>query len=123
MRNTGLLRRLGAAGGLLLEDIDIQRAQEAVDSLSQSFPQRAIPDLQELRRMAAALEPGMPRDRLTRIYRVAHDLRGDGGSFGYELVTRIAGQAGVEHPFDLGPFGEPAGQGQRSQSAAPAMRA
>lgn len=59
--------------------------------LHEEYPERALADVAPHRAALAAAAPGPLDPALVRTLRtVAHDLHGQGGSFGYPLVSRIA---------------------------------
>ncbi|GAB4186168.1 MAG: hypothetical protein OHK0024_26430 [Thalassobaculales bacterium] len=81
----------GAKGGLdpaalARAEAALERVQEAID-----FASTSEPDMQALTEALAALAPGQAAGEgaARRLYRITHDLRGQGGNFGYPLVTRI----------------------------------
>ena len=69
----------------------LARAQAAVADLAKSFEASAVVDLD---RCAAFLNtarenPAGRADAVKEIYGIAHNLKGQGSSFGYPLITRI----------------------------------
>jgi hypothetical protein len=69
----------------------LARAQAAVADLAKSFEVSAVVDLD---RCAAFLKtarenPAGRVDAVKEIYGIAHNLKGQGSSFGYPLITRI----------------------------------
>ncbi len=70
----------------------IRRAEEAVSKLASQYREWVRGDLAKLHEALAAAKAGGPaRDTAyDRIRHIAHDLRGQGSTFGYPLVTRIA---------------------------------
>lgn len=69
----------------------LERAESAVARLMQEYPAMALADVAQARR-ALADATAMPDRRsecLAYAYGVAHNLKGQGGSFGFPLVTRI----------------------------------
>ena len=70
----------------------IRRAEEAVGKLASQYRDWVRGDITKLRQsLTAAKAGGDARDDAYReIRRLAHDLRGQGTTFGYPLVTRIA---------------------------------
>ena len=70
----------------------VKRAQDAVAELSADYQNWALADLAkaeqalaEARGDLAAAQPA-----LQRLYGIAHDMKGQGGSFGFPLVTHVA---------------------------------
>jgi hypothetical protein len=70
----------------------IRRAEEAVSKLASQYREWVRGDLTKLRdTLVAAKAGGAARDAAyEQVRHVAHDLRGQGSTFGYPLVTRIA---------------------------------
>ena len=70
----------------------IRRAEEAVSKLASQYREWVRGDLTKLRDVLAAAEAGgAARDAsYEQVRRLAHDLRGQGSTFGYPLITRIA---------------------------------
>jgi hypothetical protein len=69
----------------------LARAEAAVASLAQDYPSWALADVAKARTaLAAAIDDPAGRSRhVEAVFRVGHDLKGQGSSFGFPLVTRI----------------------------------
>lgn len=69
----------------------LQRAQAAVADLARDYASWALRDLAKARAaLASAVEDEARRGpQVEAVFRVAHDLKGQGSSFGFPLVTRI----------------------------------
>ena len=84
---------LGGNDAVMALDADaLAKAEEALASASQDYPQWA---LQTVAQMTALHKQCQQPDAATielfdRLRRMAHDLKGQGGTFGYPLVTSIA---------------------------------
>lgn len=88
----------------------IHKAQEAVKHLAGHFLEATHFDLRELndayRSAKIAQETNKdPSPYMSRIYKVIHDIKGGGGSFGFPLVSRIAESLcwfteGLTHPAE-----------------------
>lgn len=69
----------------------LEVADTAVAELATNYPQRAGEKVSELDRAFEALPAsGDARDSIAALFDIAHDIRGEGGSFGFPLVTAIA---------------------------------
>lgn len=70
----------------------IRRAEEAVGKLADQYRGWVRSDIEKLREcLEAARAGGNARtDAYKRVRAIAHDMRGQGTTFGYPLVTRIA---------------------------------
>lgn len=69
----------------------LEVADTAVAELATNYPQRAGEKVSELDRAFEALPAsGDARGSIAALFDIAHDIRGEGGSFGFPLVTAIA---------------------------------
>jgi hypothetical protein len=77
------------------EDDDIgaalARAQAAVAALSRDYLNWARADLQQCRQHLAAARaaPTRSQEHMAALFNVAHNIKGQGSSFGYPLMTRL----------------------------------
>ena len=71
----------------------VREAEEAIAALAATFVVWTGENLQAARAaLAEAMEaPSDNQDAVHRIFGIAHDMKGQGGSFDYHLVTAIAG--------------------------------
>lgn len=85
-------------------------AEAAIARLAESYPEFAEPELAGAEAaLAAAVEGPAPRpEQFLRLHNFAHNLKGQGGSFGYSLVTRIAQSLCQLVPDDVGRVPPPA---------------
>jgi hypothetical protein len=85
-----LKEKVGAGAGIPASVLD--RAEAEIESLADDYLSVAQLDLITLRDSlrAAERDPEASASYLERMYGAAHDMKGQGGSFGYPLVTRIA---------------------------------
>ncbi len=65
----------------------LARAELAVRRLSRVFEDAAVASIEEMRRLCE----GWP-ETANAMYRLAHDLKGQGTTFGHPLVTEIAAE-------------------------------
>lgn len=77
-----------------LPDIDPQalaRAEAALADLSHDYLTWAATDIAAMRACLAEVHdhPGDGKDGLARLHHIAHDMKGQAGTFGYPLVTEI----------------------------------
>jgi len=78
----------------------LTKAEDTIRQLSADYPTWALEDLSRLESVLAKIEsenelPDQAGDTpakppLREAYRISHDMRGQGGSFGYPLMTHIA---------------------------------
>lgn len=92
------VNNLGAKFGLdgeasIPKDL-IARAEAAVRALSQQYPALVQSEIERARvaaaTLAAAKSPESARQAAGKVFELAHDLKGQGGSYGYPLVSSIA---------------------------------
>ena len=69
----------------------LARAEKAVANLAQDYASWALADVAKARlALAAAIEDAASRDQhVEALFRVGHDLKGQGTSFGFPLVTKV----------------------------------
>ena len=69
----------------------LRRAEAAVAKLAETYVEWAMKDVMSLRAALAAAraDPDRIADHLSALHAVAHNVKGQGGSFGFPLVTRI----------------------------------
>ncbi|MBL8834585.1 MAG: hypothetical protein JNL71_19490 [Rhodospirillales bacterium] len=86
-----LLKQKVGSGGL--DANAIKKAEKVFDSLRGEFEEIARGDVAKLSQAAAFLLAN-PNDIKKRqeVYMLSHELRGQGGSYGYPLVTRFGDQ-------------------------------
>ena len=80
-----------SSGGALDADM-IKRAEDAISSLSDEYRDWARGDIAHLREWLSKIESEAeePDSCLVKMRAIAHDMRGQGSTFGYPLMTRIA---------------------------------
>ena len=85
-----LLKSKVGSGGFALGAVD--KAAKVIDGLRGEFEEIAKVEVVKL--VAAAALMAQPNDLAKRdeVYKIAHELRGQGGSYGYPLVTRFGDQ-------------------------------
>lgn len=73
-----------------LSDDILARAEAAVAALRDAYKAQLAGDVELLFGLWDELQAGLPMPEfLKRVHAVAHDIKGQGGSFGYELATDI----------------------------------
>jgi hypothetical protein len=85
------LRERVTGNGPISEEM-LARAEAAVESLSGQFGELLASEIAKLGRLYAegvAAEPDRQIALAKTIFEVAHDLRGQAGTFNYPLITRI----------------------------------
>lgn len=69
----------------------LARAEAAVAEMAAGYPEWATQDLAQLREAAATLRASPTAEQGYALYVLVHDMKGQGGSFGYPLISAIAG--------------------------------
>ncbi|WP_119462195.1 Hpt domain-containing protein [Rhodospirillaceae bacterium SYSU D60014] len=69
----------------------LARAEAAVAELAANYAEVALKDIADAQAAldAAKAKPEQRQDHIQHLYGIAHNVKGQGGSFGYPLVTRI----------------------------------
>jgi len=83
-----LALKTSAPGGLTLAQL-AEHAAQAVQAIAADYPGVLRADVAELRALARAWTGTTDLPIVNDIYRKAHDIKGQAGTFGYELVGRI----------------------------------
>jgi hypothetical protein len=68
----------------------LERAQSLVDSMAGAFEERAVEEAAAILDLVDGADAGSD-DRVTRIFRIGHEMKGQGGTFGYPLISKIGG--------------------------------
>ena len=85
----------------------VRKAQEAVAALADNFTDWMRSDLKSALASLAKAKDGLPDNAsdIRDIYAVCHNIKGQGGSFGYELITDV-GKSLCDYIHDAGPASE-----------------
>jgi hypothetical protein len=86
--------RLRVGGGRMggIDPAAIAKAEAALKSLSGNFAQWLNDEIAKLERVRAAVRSEGPSlENMESLYLRAHDLKGLGATYGFPLITRIAG--------------------------------
>jgi chemotaxis protein histidine kinase CheA len=78
----------GGAGGLDLSAI--KRAEAAIEELKEEFAGWIVEDMNKLTAARDAFAAHRTADTFGTLYRAAHDLKGQGATFDFPLVARVA---------------------------------
>lgn len=84
-----LKAKVGPGAGI--DPAVIQRAQSLVNSMSGEFEQRAAEEAVEILRLADVASKESDEDSVVEIFRIGHEMKGQGGTFGYPLISKIGG--------------------------------
>jgi len=69
----------------------LQEAEARIEALAQDYEAWAMEDLNEAKHalIAAKEKPSDRQPQIQKIFNIAHNMKGQGGTFGYELVTLV----------------------------------
>ncbi len=86
-----LLKAKTGSGKVKLDSQAIQRAESAIQKIGEDFPEWAQRDLDDMEKALAAARqnPDQLEDCIMQIFRRSMELKGQGGSFGYDLISQI----------------------------------
>lgn len=82
----------GGAGAVDLEALE--RAEQVIAGMTDSYLEWVTEDLKKIDEAYANLKAatGDRKDEMEGVFQVSHDIKGQGGSFGYDLMTAIANE-------------------------------
>jgi hypothetical protein len=68
------------------------KAQAAIDEMAQDYPDWAMGQIDQLaeRHKRLVFSPDTRPEHYKEVHRIAHDMKGQGGTFGYPMVSTIA---------------------------------
>lgn len=86
---TNLLSKVDKGGPGAVDMDALARAEKVIDNLADDYVNWAIEDLVKLEAAFKELKEGKSDQKalLSAVFHIAHDMKGQGGSFGYELMT------------------------------------
>lgn len=86
--------RTGGPGAV--DPATLERAEKVIASMADSYLEWVQEDMKRLQsayeQLAAAKDVDARRTALGEVFQVAHDMKGQGGSFGYDLITAIGNE-------------------------------
>ena len=73
------------------EDVDISEAEAALEALSAEYPGYARADVVRIEQALALIQPNADDcgEAIETVFGIAHDIKGQGASFGYDLMTQL----------------------------------
>ena len=86
-----LLKAKLGSGKVKTDTHAIERAETAIQKIGEDFPKWAQSDLDDMEKALAAARqnPEQQEDYIMQIFRRAMELKGQGGSFGYDLISQV----------------------------------
>ena len=87
-------QKVGTGGLGAVDQEALQRAEEVIVGMTDSYLDWVVEDLKKIDKAYAKLEAatGDGKEELEGIFQVSHDIKGQGGSFGYDLMTAIGNE-------------------------------
>jgi len=84
------------AGGPGAVDADaLRRAEAAIANMADQYLEWVVQDLERIGKAFEDLKSASQKDfqaKLDAIFKVSHDIKGQGGSFGYDMMTSVGNQ-------------------------------
>ena len=82
----------GGAGAVDLEALE--RAEQVISGMTDSYLEWVVDDLEKIEQAYATLvsASGDKKAEMNGVFQVSHDIKGQGGSFGYDLMTAIGNE-------------------------------
>ncbi len=82
----------GGAGAVDLEALE--RAEQVITGMTDSYLEWVAEDLKKIDQAYAKLAEatGDRKEEMEAVFHISHDIKGQGGSFGYDLMTAIANE-------------------------------
>jgi len=89
-----LKQKVGTGGPGAVDLEALERAEEVIASMTDSYLSWVTEDLRKMDTAYANLvaAKGDLQSEIDAIYQVSHDIKGQGGSFGYDLMTAIGNE-------------------------------
>jgi len=102
------LKQKVGTGGPGAVDLDaLKRAEEVIASMTDSYLDWVAEDLKKIEAAYQKLKAatGDRKKELDGVFQVSHDIKGQGGSFGYDLMTAIGNELCrlIERVDQIGP--------------------
>jgi len=89
-----LKSKVGTGGPGAVDLETLEKAEAVIAGLSDSYLEWVEEDLKKLDSAMAKLkaEPDKGKEHLDKVFQISHDIKGQGGSFGYQMMTIIGDQ-------------------------------
>ena len=89
-----LKNKVGTGGPGAVDLSTLERAEKVIADLAETYLEWVEQDLVKLHKALQALSSatGDRKAELEAIYQISHDMKGQGGSFGYQLITVVGNQ-------------------------------
>ena len=80
----------GGGNGGGIAPATLARAEQAIEAMKGDFAEWVATDVEKLHTARAAFAASADKDTRDTFYRASHDLKGQGATFGYPFVARVA---------------------------------
>lgn len=80
----------GGGNGGGIDPATLARAEQAIEAMKGDFAEWVATDVEKLHTARAAFAASADKDTRDTLYRASHDLKGQGATFGYPFVARVA---------------------------------
>ena len=89
-----LKQKVGTGGAGAVDSEALERAEQVFTGMTGSYLNWVAEDLVKIYNSYTALKAteGDRKEELNGVFQVAHDIKGQGGSFGYDLMTAIGNE-------------------------------
>lgn len=89
-----LKQKVGTGGPGAVDLEALERAEQVIVGMTDSYLEWVVEDLKKIdeayKKLAAA--SGNLKKEMEGVFHVSHDIKGQGGSFGYDMMTAIANE-------------------------------
>ncbi|MBC8337687.1 MAG: Hpt domain-containing protein [Alphaproteobacteria bacterium] len=89
-----LKQKVGTGGPGAVDLEALERAEQVIAGMTDSYLEWVVEDLKKIEAAynALASASGDGREEMQAVFQVAHDIKGQGGSFGYDMMTAIGNE-------------------------------
>ena len=86
-----LKSKVGIGGPGAVDPETLARAEKVIADLADNYLEWAHEDMAKLQGALKELvsEGGDQKEKIAKVFQISHDMKGQGGSFGYDLITTI----------------------------------
>ena len=86
-----LKSKVGVGGPGAVDPETLKRAEQVISDLADNYLEWAHEDMAKLQAAFEELKvaEGDQTEQIAKVFQVSHDMKGQGGSFGYDLITII----------------------------------
>jgi len=102
-----LKQKVGTGGPGAVDLEALERAEQVIVGMTDSYLEWVIEDLKKIdaayQKLAAA--SGDRKEEMDGVFQISHDIKGQGGSFGYDMMTAIGNELCrlIERANKIGP--------------------